>query len=108
MLALLAYSGGTDVKAAWIMAGVACLPSAFMLTGRSKEQRMMDGLRDRFENNVINLLLRFVIRIAVRLLFVIALAPVCAIFSCVSNFRNIILEGRKIDTARRVIEMVQK
>lgn len=69
----------------WIISGVAGIPSAFKATRRSREQRIIDEVHDRYERDMINLMFGWMMRLLIKIVFMIGLAPICATYTCISN-----------------------
>ena len=84
-IGLAAFAGGADIMQVWIISGVAGIPTAFKATRRSREQRIMDEVHDRYERDIINLMFGWVMRLLIKLVFMIGLAPICATYTCISN-----------------------
>ena len=80
-----AFAGGAGIMQVWIISGVAGIPSAFKATRRSREQRIIDEVHDRYERDMINLMFGWMMRLLIKLVFMIGLAPICAIYTCISN-----------------------
>lgn len=107
-IALLAYISGAGLEQVWIVAGIAGLPAAFKASRRSREQRIMDEIHDRYETDIINLTFGWMIRLLVKLAIIIAIAPICAFFSCISNFVVFLKSAKKIRLAEETLEHIEQ
>lgn len=105
---LAAMAGGADLMSVWIISGVAGIPTAFKATRRSREQRIMDDIHDRYENDVINLMFGWATRLIIRLAFIIGLAPVCALYTFISNLFKFIKSKGKIREAEEMLEYIDQ
>ncbi len=84
-IGFVAFAGGAGIMQVWIISGVAGIPSAFKATRRSREQRIIDEVHDRYERDMINLMFGWMMRLLIKLVFMIGLAPICATYTCISN-----------------------
>ena len=100
--------GGADLMQVWIISGVAGIPTAFKATRKSREQRIMDDIHDRYETDVINLMFGWAIRLIIRLAFIIGLAPICAAYTFISNLIKFIKSKGKIREAEEVLEYIDQ
>ena len=101
-------AGGADIMQVWIIAGVAGIPTAFKASRRSREQRIMDEIHDRYENDIINLLFGWVMRLLIKLVFIIGLAPICAVYTCLSNLIKFVKSKRQINEAKEALEYIEQ
>ncbi|MGN0036763.1 MAG: TonB family protein [Bacteroidaceae bacterium] len=107
-IGLSALAGGADIMHVWIVSGVAGLPTAFSMTRRSREQRMMDDIHDRYETDMMNLLFGWIMRLLLKLVFVIGLAPICAIYTCISNLIKFFSSKKSIRTYEGLLAQVEQ
>lgn len=107
-IAIMAYTNGVDIKNVWIIAGISGLPTAFKVTRRSKEQRIMDDIHDRYTGDMMDLMFGWVIRLLLKIVFVVGLAPICAVYTFVSNLIAYISYGKKIKEAKGTLEYIDQ
>lgn len=107
-IGLMAYAGGADIMNVWIIAGVAGIPTAFKGSRRSREQRIMDEIDDRYKSDVTDLMFGWAIRLLFKLAFIIALAPVCAVFTFFSNLVKFIKSGKQIKEAEDTLAYIDQ
>lgn len=107
-LGLMAFAGGADIMNVWIISGVAGIPTAFKATRRSREQRIMDEIHDRYERDMINLMFGWAVRLLIKLVFVIGLAPLCAIYTFISNLITFIKSKKKINEAQDALYYIEQ
>ncbi len=108
VIGLMAFAGGADLINVWIISGIAGIPTAFKATRRSREQRIMDEVHDRYEQDMMNLMFGWVIRLLIKLAFMIALAPLCAIYTCISNLIKFIKSKKKINEAKEALDYIDQ
>lgn len=106
IIALIAFAGGAEVSQIWIIAGVAGIPSAFKATRRSREQRIIDEVNDRLEQDMLNLMLGWLIRLILKLALVVALAPIFAVISSISNLVKFLKSKNKIKEAEETLTYI--
>lgn len=107
-IGLMAFAGGADIMQVWIISGVAGIPTAFKATRRSREQRIMDEIHDRYERDIINLMFGWVMRLLIKLVFMIGLAPICATYTCISNLIKFVRSKKKINEAKEALEYIEQ
>lgn len=105
-IALAAYSSGAGLENVWIIAGISGLPAAFKATRRSKEQKIMDEIHDRYTNDIIDLTFGWVMRLIIKLALIIVLAPLFALISFFSNLIGIFKSGSDIKEANKTIDYI--
>ena len=107
-IGLIAYSGGADIMNVWIIAGVAGIPTAFKGSRRTREQRIMDEIDDRYKTDVTDLMFGWVFRLLFKLVFIIALAPICAVFTFFSNLIKFVRSGKQIKEAEDTLTYIDQ
>ena len=106
-LGLVAMIGGADIMQVWIVAGIAGLPTAFKTFRRTREQRIADEIHDRFERDIVNLLFVWMIRFLIKMAFIIALAPICALYTFISNLITFLKSGKRIEEAQTSLNFIE-
>lgn len=106
-IALLALNSGAGIENVWIVAGIAGIPTAFKATRRSREERLADEIHDRLKGDMMDLMFGWVIRLLVKLAFIVLLAPICAVFTCISNLVSFIKGSKKIKDAQETLDYIQ-
>lgn len=107
-IGLMALSGNADIMQVWIISGIAGIPTAFKASHRSREQRIMDEIQDRFETDIINLMFGWALRLLFKLVFIIGLAPICAIYTFLSNLIKFIRSNKKINEAKKALDYINQ
>ena len=107
-IGLAAFAGGADIMQVWIISGVAGIPTAFKATRRSREQRIMDEVHDRYERDIINLMFGWVMRLLIKLVFMIGLAPICATYTCISNLIKFFSSKKTIRTYEDLLAQAEQ
>lgn len=107
-IALLAMSSGASIENVWIIAGIAGIPTAFKATRRSREQRLADEINDRLSGDMMDLMFGWAIRLLIKLVFIILLAPICALFTCISNLISYISGKKKITEAQDTLDYIRE
>lgn len=107
-IGLVAYTGGADLVQVWIVSGIAGIPTAFKASRRSREERIMDEIQDRYEKDMINLMFGWVMRLLLKLAFIIGLAPICAVYTCVSNLIKFLMSQTKIKEAKKALDYIDQ
>lgn len=107
-IGLLALAGGAGLEQVWIISGIAGIPTAFKATRRSREQRIMDDIHDRYEKDLINLMFGWAVRLLIKLAFIIFLAPICAFFTCISNLVTFLKAKKKIQEAEDTLKYIEE
>ncbi|MCD8183874.1 MAG: hypothetical protein LUE99_13200 [Bacteroides sp.] len=102
-IGLIAYSSGADIMSVWIIAGVAGIPTAFKSSRRSREERIMDEIEDRYKRDMIDLMFGWLLRLLFKLVFIIALAPICAVFTFFNNLIKFVKSGKQIKEAEKTL-----
>lgn len=106
-IGLLALAGGAELMQVWIISGVAGIPTAFKATRRTREQRIMDDIHDRYEKDMINLMFGWIIRLLIKIAFMVILAPICAVYTCISNLIKFIKSKKKIEEAQTALDYIE-
>lgn len=107
-IGLAAFAGGADIMQVWIISGVAGIPTAFKATRRSREQRIIDEVHDRYERDIINLMFGWVMRLLIKLVFMIGLAPICATYTCISNLIKFFSSKKTIRTYEDLLAQAEQ
>lgn len=107
-IGLAVFAGGADIMQVWIISGVAGIPTAFKATRRSREQRIVDDVHDRYESDMINLMFGWVMRLLIKLVFMIGLAPICAIYTCISNLIKCFTNQRTIKKYEELLAQIEQ
>lgn len=105
-IALAVFSEGAPLPNVWIIAGISGLPAAFKATRRTREQRIMDEVHDRYETDMINLLFGWVFRLIFKIVLIVLLAPIFAVFSCVSNLVSFFKSRSAIKKAEETLTYI--
>lgn len=107
-IALMALSSGAELMQVWIVAGVAGLPTAFKVSRRSPEQRIMDEIEDRYKKDIMDLLFGWMFRLLFKIALIILLAPICAAISCISNLIKFMGSKKKIQEAQTTLDYINQ
>lgn len=107
-IGLMTYAGGADIMNVWIIAGVAGIPTAFKGSRRSREQRLMDDFNDSRKSDMIDLMFGWAFRLLFKLVFIIALAPICAVFTFFSNLIKFAKSGKQIKEAEDTLAYIEQ
>lgn len=107
-IGLIAYSSGADIMNVWIIAGVAGIPTAFKGSRRSREQRLIDDFNDSRKSDMIDLMFGWAFRLLFKLVFIIALAPICAVFTFFSNLIKFAKSGKQIKEAEDTLAYIEQ
>lgn len=102
------FSSGADIMQVWIISGVAGIPTAFKATRRSREQRIMDEVHDRYERDLVNLMFGWAMRLLIKLFFMIVLAPICAIYTCISNLVKFFTSKKIIKEREEMLAQIEQ
>lgn len=105
-IGLIAYSGGADIINVWIIAGVAGIPTAFKGSRRSREQRLIDDFNDSRKSDMMDLMFGWAFRLLFKLAFIIALAPICAVFTFFNNLIKFAKSGKQIKEAEDTLAYI--
>lgn len=107
-IGLAAFAGGADIMQIWIISGIAGIPTAFKASRRSREQRIMDEIQDRYEKDMMNLMFGWIMRLLIKLAIILALAPICALYTCISNLIKFITSKKKILKAQETVDYIEQ
>lgn len=111
LVALLVYVGADDPSAgfnAWVIAGVAGIPAAFKASRRSEKEKMMDEIHDQLQNDIINLLSGWMIRLFVRIAIIVLLAPICAAWPCLSSLLVLKNSAANIKNGQKKVQTIEE
>lgn len=107
-IGLLALAGGAELMQVWIISGIAGIPGAFKATRRTREQRIMDEVHDRYEKDMINLMFGWMMRLLLKIVLMIVLAPIYAVFTCISNLIKFLKSRKKIEEAQTALNYIDQ
>ncbi len=107
-IALIAFLNGAEIMQIWIIAGIAGLPTAFKNSHRSREQRIMDEIEDRYTKDVTDLMFKWFFRLLFKLIFIIGLAPLCAVITFFKNLVRFLKSGSQIKNAQEALAYIDQ
>lgn len=107
-IALIALLDGAELMDIWIIAGMAGLPTAFKSFRRTAEQRAMDEIEDRYTKDITDLLFGWMIRLLVKLAFIIGLAPFCAVYTFIKNLVKFLKSKKQIMNAQNALDYLDQ
>lgn len=107
-IATVAFLNGADLMQIWIIAGVAGLPTAFKSSHRTREQRIMDEIEDRYTKDVMDLMFGWLLRLLFKLVFIIGLAPLCAVITFIKNLVRFLKSGSQIKNAQEALRYIDQ
>lgn len=107
-IALIALMNGADIMQIWMIAGIAGLPTAFKNSHRTREQRIMDEIEDRYTNDVMELMFKWMFRLVFKLIFIVGLAPLCAIVTFIKNLVRYLKSGSQIKSAQETLNYIDR
>lgn len=106
ILGIIIYFGADDAVTAWIVSGVAGIPAAYKRVRRTKEEKMMDDIEDRYKSDVSDLLFGWIIRLVVSIALILLFAPICALYSCISSIIRFAKSNKNIATADQHLQAI--
>lgn len=107
-IALIAFLDGAELMQIWMIAGVAGLPTAFKSSHRSREQRIMDEIEDRYKKDITDLMFGWFFRLLFKLVFIIGLAPFCAVFTFIKNLVRFLKSRSQIKNAQDALAYIDQ
>lgn len=108
LIGLLALAAGAGLENVWIISGVAGIPGAFNASRRSREERALDDIEDRFTNDITDLTTNWLLRLLLRVAAIIFLAPLFALGTFITNLFGIFRNNKRIRETQETLASIDR